>query len=129
MCGGHVVPSHAPRVICPALISVREEVVGSNKQAISLQADLEGQMGDCRGGMAAIGVVQLDERIEAIFGVDVAFCTPQDLIRRRNRLRLDSFRPAQEVGIMAVRVRGQLGVLSVAAGLPCDVDRRECMTA
>lgn len=50
---------------------------------------MEGQVGDGRGGVAAVWVVQFDKSIEALLGVSLTLAAPQDLIWRRLGVWLD----------------------------------------
>lgn len=111
----------APCIVCLALLGIGQDVVGRNQQAISLEAHMEGQAGDCRGRMAAVGVVELYEGIEAVLAVGVAAAAPEDLVGSRRRVRRDGLGPAQHVCVAAMGLGG--GVLGITARVS-----QQCMT-
>ena len=118
--GGAVVarPAMAPGVVCLALLDVGEDVMGSDQHAVALQADVQRQIGYGRRGMAPVGVVQLDEGIEALLGIRLAPGAFQNLIRRG----CDNLRPPQQLWVMM-----RVGVVRIRA-TRCRM-LRECMTA
>jgi len=88
---------------------------------------VEGQLGDGRLGMAAVGVVELDEGIEAVLGVGVALPAPQDLVGRGCLVRLHGVWPPEQLCVIAVG--GRVLVLGVGAPLCCGLRTCESMTA
>ena len=79
--------------------------MGSDEQAVALQAHLGRQMGSGRGGIGAIWVVQLDEGVEAVFRVGLAAFAVEYLVRRRNAVGRHNVGPGQ-IGGVAMRMLG-----------------------
>jgi hypothetical protein len=105
--GGLVVPrpAQAPGVVCLAPRIVGEDGVGSHEQAVALQAHGVWQVGCWRRGIGAVGVVQLDEGVEAVFRVGLAAFAAEDLVRRRSAVGRHGVGPAQ-IGLVAMRMLG-----------------------
>lgn len=88
---------------------------------------MEGQLGDGSLGMAAVGVVELDEGIEAVLGVGIALAAPEDLVGRGRLVRLYGVWPPEQLCVVAVG--GRVLVLGVGAPLWCGLRTCESMTA
>lgn len=107
-------PSVAPRIVCSPLCVVGEDGVGGDEEAVPLEAHGVRQVGDRRRWAASVGVVQLYERVEAVFRVGLAAAAAEDLVGRRRPVGMDWGGPA-EVWLIAMRRRR--GMLGVAARL------------
>ena len=125
-------PAMAPGIIRLAFLSIRQDIVGCHEHAVALEAHVERQLGDGRGEMAAVGVVQLDEGVEAVLGVCIALAALEDLVRRGWFMRVFGLGPRQQVGVMVLGIAAPLLVLSwlyVPVVLVLGSRSRECMTA
>lgn len=111
-------PAESPGVVCAALCVVGEDGVGGNEQTVALEADVGRQVVGGRAGVGAVGMVQLDEVVEAVLGVGLAGRAAQDLVGRRGAVGVCGIGPAQ-VGLLVVGVVGVVGV--VVGALVCVV--------
>jgi hypothetical protein len=91
-------------VVCGAGGRVGEEGVGSDEEAVTLEAGMKGEGGGRGGRVVAVWMVELDKGVEAGFGVRGAWGASEDLVRRREGVRVSGGRP-MEVG----RVVGVMG--------------------
>lgn len=64
---------------------------------------MEGQGSDRRSRVTAVGMVELDEGVEALLGVCLVLAASQNLVWRGTFVRLDGFRPPQQVCFVGVR--------------------------
>ena len=80
---------------------------------------MKGQLSYSCRGMAAVGVVELDEGIEAVLGVCIALSALEDLVRRGCPVRGFGLWPFQQLCIIAVR--GRILVLGVGSPLSCEL--------
>jgi hypothetical protein len=88
-------PSRAPQVVCSPFGIIRQYRVGSDEQAVSLDADRGRKMGYWRRRMVAVGVVQLCECVEAVFRVDLAAAASEYLVRCRRLVGVQRVRPGE----------------------------------
>lgn len=88
---------------------------------------MKGQLSYSGRGMAAVGVVELDEGIEAVLGVCIALSAFENLVGRGCFVWFLGVWPFQQLYV--VGVRGHMLMLGVAAPLSCGLKTWECMTA
>jgi DUF1009 family protein len=65
-------PAVAPGIIRLAFLDIGQNVMCCNQHAVALEPHMEGQLGYRRRRMAPVGMVQLDERIEAVLCIGIA---------------------------------------------------------
>jgi hypothetical protein len=125
-------PAVAPGIIRLAFPSIRQDVVCSNEHAIALEAHVKRQLGYGRGDVAAVGVVELDEGVETVFGICIALAALEDLVRGGCFMGRLGLGPRQQVGIVVLGVATPLVLVLVVVVLmswSSDVRAGECMTA
>lgn len=88
-------PACTPEVVCSAFGVIGQDAMGADDEAVPLEAHSMGDMGYGRRGVAAVGVVQLCESIEAVFRVDVATAEREDLVRRGSQVGVDRIWPRE----------------------------------
>jgi len=121
-------PAVAPGVVGPPLRVVGEDGVGGDEEAVALQAHLGWQVGSGGGGSTAVGVVQLYERVESVFRVDLAAFTAENLVRGGSAVGMDCLGPAQ-IRLLAMRMLGEGAQMARGAGVKVEVEvvGRGCM--
>jgi hypothetical protein len=113
-------PAESPGVVCAALCVVGEDGVGGNEQTVALEADVGRQVVGGRAGVGAVGMVQLDEVVEAVLGVGLAGRAAQDLVGRRGAVGVYGIIGPAQVGLLlVVGVVAMVGV--VVGALLCVV--------
>jgi hypothetical protein len=112
-------PAMAPGIIRFAFLDIGQDVVCCDQHSIALKPHVEGQLSYGGRGMAAIGVVEFDEGIEAVLGVCIALSALEDLVGRRCSVRGFGLWPFQQLCIIAVR--GRILVLGVGSLLSCEL--------
>lgn len=88
-------PPVTPSIVSPPLGTIREDGVGSDEQAIALDAYIVGKVSDGRSGGQTVWMVELDERVEAVFRVDIVGTALEDLVGRRGLMGMYGSGPRQ----------------------------------